>query len=219
MPFSRPDDLALVVGACRGFLADNGAYSYWRKGFAEYPHYEAYVRWVEKIQPLPGFHGAIIPDHIAGDERQNNEYLRRWPVHLTGIPVFHMHHSLDRARWLAQTYDTVALGGGRGYEQLKSASWWARMHEIMSAFCDEYGRPLCRLHGLRMLDPKVFTKFPLASADSVNAARNSGSSQRFAPGLTRGERACLIADRIEQQDAPQVWLRPELLARRQLTLF
>lgn len=215
VPYPRPDDLELVVRLSRGFIADNGAYTYWKKGYPEYPDYAGYVGWVEKLQQYPTFHWAIIPDHISGTEAQNNSLLDQWPAHLRGVPVFHMHHSLDRLRALAHRFPIVALGGGRGYEQLKSAAWWARIGQMMEAVTDEAGRPICQLHGLRMLDPKVFTVLPLSSADSANAARNSSHAHRFAAGTTRGQRACLIADRLETYQPASSWHRRP----RQYSLF
>ena len=207
IPYPRPDDLALALRHCRGFIADNGAYTDWRKGHPTFRDYAGYVAWVEKLQQHPLFHWAVIPDQIGGTEAENNALLAQWPAHLRGVPVFHMHHSLDRLRWLAQNYPTVALGGGQGYEQLKSRAWWARIDQMMDVLTDEAGRPICQLHGLRMLDPKVFTVLPLASADSANAARNSSHVHRFAPGLSRGERACQLADRIERNAPATAWKR------------
>ncbi|WP_196956118.1 hypothetical protein [Hymenobacter guriensis] len=165
--YARPDQLNITLEVCRGFILDNGAFSQWRKGATEFGDYDGYTAWVEKLQQHPRFLWAIIPDHIAGSEAKNNEYLARWPKHLRGVPVYHMHHSLDRLLWLAQNYETVALGGGIGYEVLKSRIWWQRIREMMDVV-DWHGRPLCRLHSLRMLDPRVFTVLPLSSGDSTN---------------------------------------------------
>lgn len=209
VPYSRPDQLDIVLKVCKGFVLDNGAFSNWRKGHTEFNDYNGYVAWVSKLQEHPGFHWAIIPDQINGSEAQNNAYLDRWPPRLRGVPVYHMHHSLDRLRWLAQNYEVVALGGGEGYEVLKSKVWWQRIREMMDIVCDEFGRPLCHLHGLRMLDPKIFSQLPLSSGDSTNIARNSGQVERFknSAATTRGERACLIADRIESFDSARSWRR------------
>jgi len=56
---------------------------------------------------------------------------------------------------------------------LKSAEWWGQIREMMGAICDAQGLLRYRLHGLRILDPAVFTQLPLASGDSTNAARNN----------------------------------------------
>ena len=83
------------------------------------------------------------------------------------------------------------------------------MGAAMDAICDDQGRPLCRLHGLRMLDPDIFTRLPLASADSTNAAVNCGAVNRFGMYLppTAAQRAAVIADRIEMHNSAPVWVR------------
>ena len=83
------------------------------------------------------------------------------------------------------------------------------MGAAMDAICDDQGRPACRLHGLRMLDPAIFQHLPFASADSTNAAVNGGSISRFgmyAPP-TAGQRANVIADRIESHNSSPIWQR------------
>lgn len=66
---------------------------------------------------------------------------------------------------------------------------------------------MARLHGLRMLDPAIFTKLPLSSADSTNAAVNSGSLDRFGMYLppTTAQRAAVIAERIEAHNSAPIW--------------
>lgn len=81
------------------------------------------------------------------------------------------------------------------------------MAAAMDAACDNAGRPLARLHGLRMLDPQVFTRLPLASADSTNAGMNCGAIDRFGmyPPPTSSQRAAVIAERIEANNSAPVW--------------
>ena len=64
------------------------------------------------------------------------------------------------------------------------------------------------LHGLRMLDPEIFTRLPLSSADSTNAAVNCGSLSRFGMYIpaTSSQRAAVIADRIEQHNSAEVFV-------------
>lgn len=74
------------------------------------------------------------------------------------------------------------------------------MREIMKAMCDSRGRPNCKLHGLRMLSPKVFTKLPLASADSTNIGRNIGIDLKWKGTYlppNKDVRAMVMRSRIE----------------------
>ena len=63
------------------------------------------------------------------------------------------------------------------------------------------------LHGLRMLNPAVFSRLSLAGAGSTNAAVNSGSLDRFGQYLpaTAAQRAAVIADRIEAFNSAPAW--------------
>jgi hypothetical protein len=68
-----------------------------------------------------------------------------------------------------------------------------------------------RLHGLRMLDPAIFHRLPLASADSTNAVRNANQVKRFGMYCppTLSQRMATIADRIEAHQSAAVWLSRE----------
>ncbi len=205
VPFTYQDDIGPVAEACQSFVFDNGAFTAWKKGRSI--DFDAYVRWVEVWHRHPGLDWAIIPDVIDGDEKDNDALLVEWPRHLPGVPVYHLHESLDRLIRLSETWPIVALGSSGKWPTPGAVGWWRRMGEVMDAVCDEDGRPRVRLHGLRMLDPDIFTRLPLASADSTNAARNSGSTQRFGMYCppTVAQRAAVIADRIESYNSPAVW--------------
>jgi hypothetical protein len=60
-----------------------------------------------------------------------------------------------------------------------------------------------RLHGLRMLNPEVFSRLPFASADSTNIGRNIGIDQAWrgtTPAHERGPRRChACAHRIPER--------------------
>jgi len=120
-----------------------------------------------------------------------------------------MHESIERLQRLAQSWRMVALGSSGQWRSPGTASWWKRMGAAMDAICDDQGRPLCRLHGLRMLDPAIFQGLPLASADSTNAAVNGGSISRFGMYTppSAGQRASVIADRIEAHNSSAFWQR------------
>ena len=212
VPFPRQDDMGIVAEACQSFIFDNGAFSIWKRGGKlDVP---GYVRWVDEWHRHPGFDWALIPDVIDGDEASNDALLAEWPkhLHLRGVPVWHMHESIKRLERLCNEWHTVALGSSGQWATPGTSDWWGRMNAAMAAICDANGRPICRLHGLRMLDPRVFQHLPLASADSTNAAVNSGSASRFGIYLppTAAQRAAVIAERIEANNSAPVWIgRPD----------
>lgn len=203
--FEAPDEIANVAEVCQSFILDNGAFSRWKDG--QTLDVDGYTHWVAKWFRHPGFDWALIPDVIDGDEAANDLMLERWPEHLPGVPVWHMHESLERLQRLAKNWRVVALGSSGQWGVPGTTPWWRRIGDAMNAICDEKGRPICKLHGLRMLDPRIFCDLPLASADSTNAAVNAGSVGRFGmyPAPTAAARAAVIADRIEYHNSAPVW--------------
>lgn len=85
----------------------------------------------------------------------------------------------------------------------------------MNAVCDRDGLPICKLHGLRMLNPEVFSRLPLASADSTNIAQNIGidSAWRgtYAP-QSKAMRARVIRERTEVNQGLIFWERQAVQA-------
>jgi len=206
VPFSYPDDMPIVADVAQSFVLDNGAFTAWKGGAAV--DVDGFVKWCLEWCRHPGFDWALIPDVIDGNESENDALLRDWPKHLIhGVPVWHLHESLGRLGRLCRSWRTVALGSSGQFKTPGAAAWWSRMAEAMSVACDDTGRPLCKLHGLRMLDPDIFGKLPLSSADSTNAAVNSGSLSRF--GMykppTAYQRAAVIAERIEAQNSASIF--------------
>lgn len=208
VPFPRPDDLGIVAEVCKSFVFDNGAFTAWGSG-KPITDWRPYYAWADEWRRHPGFDWALIPDVIDGDEAANDALVAEWPRHIRGVPVWHMHESLERLVMLVNTWPTVALGSSGQWRTPGTAAWWQRMAAAMNAVCDEHGRPPCRLHGLRMLDPAIFSRLPLSSADSTNAAVNAGSLDRFGMYLppTSAQRAAVIAERIEAHNSAAVWLR------------
>ncbi len=154
VPFPRKDDLGAVAETCQSFVFDNGAFSVWKKGGTL--DVDGYIRWADDWHRHPGFDWALIPDVIEGDEEANDRLLEDWPAHLPGAPVWHMHESLGRLQRLCREWRTVALGSSGDWPTPGANRWWERMTLAMDAICDQDGRPPCRLHGLRMMSPKVF---------------------------------------------------------------
>lgn len=214
--FAHPDDLPIVADVCQSFVLDNGAFTTWKQG--RQMDWQGYIKWVEAWFRHPGFDWALIPDVIDGDEEQNDDLLEQWPTHLAGVPVWHMHESVYRLERLAKLFKIVALGSSGEYASVGTMSWWMRMSKAMEAICDDQGRPMCKLHGLRMLNPEVFSRLPLSSADSTNAAVNSGSLSRFGMYLppTVSQRAAVIAERIEAHNSAPIFVKRD---QQELTLI
>ena len=207
--FAYPEDISIVADVCQSFVLDNGAFTTWKQG--KPLDVDGYIKWVAEWHRHPGMDWALIPDVIDGSAAENDELVRRWPKALPGVPVWHMHEPTVRLTWLARKFRTVALGSSGEFASVGTQQWWDRMGQAMKAICDDQGRPMCKLHGLRMLDPNIFTKLPLSSADSTNAAVNSGSLSRFGMYLppTAGQRATVIADRIESFNSSPVFIQQQ----------
>ena len=204
--FMHPDQLTLAVAVCQSFAVDNGAFSAWASG-KPVTDWSAFYAWAADCSRVPSCDFAVIPDVIDGDEAANDALLDEWPLSpVFGAPVWHMHESLDRLDRLVRTYPRVCFGSSGAYATVNTAEWWGRMADAMGVACDRDGRPLCKLHGLRMLNPRVFTKLPLASADSTNIGRNVGIDKHWAKGHylppTKEARAQVMRLRIESHNAP-----------------
>lgn len=205
--FANPQQIEEAVEVCQSVALDNGAFSAWRAGR---PHdFDGYVEWAETWLKHPAVDWCVIPDVIDGTEAENDRLLAAW--HLPGsvsVPVFHLHESLKRLEMLVDGYPRVALGSSGQYATPGAPEWWQRMAEMMQVACDKDGMPFCRLHGLRMLDPVLFSHLPLSSADSCNVARNIGIDAAwngpYAP-RSRHARAIILMDRIEAHASARRW--------------
>jgi hypothetical protein len=214
--FAAQQNMWVVADVCQSFAIDNGAFSAWTAGAVV--DWAEYYKWVASWLHHPSFDFAIIPDEIEGDERANDALLQQWPFGIAGVPVWHMHESVERFSALAGTWPRVAIGSSGKYVRIGTARWWSRISEALEAVCDG-GFPRCKLHGLRMLDPQVFNRIPFASADSTNVARNIGMDSRWNGTYQppdKATRAVVLARRIEAFQAAQRWegmpVQQELIA-------
>lgn len=207
--YARPDQIALVAEICQSFALDNGAFSAWKRG-AVMP-WDRYYDFVLEWSMHPGFDFAVIPDVIDGSEKENDRLVDDWPLPREyGVPTWHMHESDERLCRLASEWPRVALGSSGDFSSVGSRAWWGRMGKAMDALTgDTGGKSPCKLHGLRMLNPTVFSHLPLASADSTNIARNIGLDVKwdkgYLKGLSRAARAAVLADRVEAHASASAW--------------
>jgi hypothetical protein len=218
--FANPEQLPLVAEVCQSFCVDNGAFSFWKA--AKPTNWTEYYKWVDEWRRHPAFDWAVIPDVIEGTEQENEELICQWPFEKTiGVPVWHLHESLDRLWGLSKRFPRVALGSSGEWAVVGNDSWWERMTKAMEIICIE-NQPSCKLHGLRMLNPEVFRHLPLSSADSTNVARNIGIDKRWKGSYSpqsKATRAVIIAERIEARQSAAEWLGGPIQEIYEETLF
>lgn len=206
--FARPEQIEVAAGVCQSFALDNGAFSLWRAGKpTDWPGYYA---WCEQWLSHPGCDWAVIPDVIDGDEKANDDLIAEWPFKALGVPVWHMHETVERLVRLCGEWPRVALGSSGEFSKVGDVRWWRRIGDAMDAVCSG-GRPAAKLHGLRMLNSDVFCRLPLSSADSTNVARNVSMDSAWrgtytpASKETRGQ---ILAERIEMFNGGGEWKSP-----------
>ena len=206
--FERPQRLEIIAAVVQSFALDNGAYSAWRQGKKH--DFAGFVEFAAKWIKHPACDFVVIPDEIDGTEKDNDRleanFLHEFPERYAA-PVWHLHESLPRLERLAERFHTVCLGSSGKFATPNTASWWARIDDALTAVCANEGRPSVKLHGLRMLDPRIFSRLPLHSADSTNAERNGILLKRFgmyAPP-TRGQRSQVIAHCVEATQSAPAW--------------
>ena len=218
--FESPDQIEVAAEICQSIVLDNGAFSAWRQG-KEYK-FDGYAAWAERWIRHPCVEWCVIPDVIDGSEEANDIMLRNWALPpAVSVPVWHLHESMERLKRLME-YPRIALGSSGTFAKVGTDAWWGRMKGAMEVLCDDEGFPKVKLHGLRMLDPGVFSKLPLASADSCNVARNVGMDGRWKGTLlpkSRTLRAHILMERIEKHASSAFWNPECIQAYQNMELF
>jgi hypothetical protein len=204
--FAYPQDIETVAEVCASYVLDNGAFTTWKQGRPL--DVNGYLQWAWQWGRLPGCDWCLIPDVIDGNEAENDRLIEEWPHGLRGCPVWHLHESLDRLAKLCEEWPVVAFGSSGEWPDPGTEGWHRRMAAAMEVACDAEGVPRCRLHGLRMLNPAIFSGYPLSSADSTNAGQNgSREARRLNTECCVG--ATVIATRIEMHNSAQRFRRQE----------
>lgn len=209
--FAHPRQIELAASVCQSFALDNGAFSFWK---AEKPtDWPLYYEWCARWLTHPACDWAVIPDVIGGTEDENDALIDEWPFSDTqGVPVWHLNESPERlVRLVDAGWLRIALGSAAEYDVRRPARCIRRLAEVLPAISDSRGAPVVKLHGLRMLNPEVVTRVPLASADSTNVAQNIGIDGAwrgpYSPA-TKETRTLVLVERIEQYQSPATMAPP-----------
>lgn len=165
--FAHGNDADWCLAHGQSVMWDNGAFSLFTQGRAvDWPKFYA---WVEPRLGHP--HWAVIPDVIDGGEAENDALLQQWPhPRPLSAPVWHMHEPIRRLLRLADEWPRVCFGSSGAYWQVGSATWERRADEAFNALAARHST-LPWVHMLRGLS-LCGDRWPFASADSVNVARN-----------------------------------------------
>lgn len=203
--------IEMAASVCQSFALDNGAFTIWKQAKGD-PHWQDYYAWVAEWKNHPACDWAVIPDVIEGTEEENDQLISEWPHGLFGVPVWHMNESVDRLVRLAKHWPRIALGSAAEFDVSKPSAAVGRLRDVLPAISDTRGRPLVKLHGLRMLNPAIVERVPLSSGDSTNIARNIGMDRNwtgsYAPA-TRDARADVLRARIERHQSPDsIFINP-----------
>ncbi len=185
--YARPDQIKQCFTYANSVGLDCGAFSAWKRGL--------FIDWTKYYQFISAWYGHdklkffCIPDVIEGGEEDNDLLIKKLPTAFRdkAAPVWHLHESIDRLKRLTSTWERVCLGSSGQYAAIRTKHWHVRMHEAFVAIRDE--NPGIHVHGLRMLDGRVFGNYPLTTADSTNLACNVPKTEVKYPELTSQLRA------------------------------
>jgi len=178
--FARPEQIGYAHTLAQSVMLDNGAFSAWRRGHE--PDWLAYYAWAEDHCWPTDF--AVIPDVIDGGPEANDRLLDQWPLGYRGAPVWHLDEPIYRLLMLANGWPRICLGSAGAYAEIGTEAWERRMDEAFNALCRGSGRVPAWVHGLRMMACSG-KRWPLASVDSTDIARNHNRPQNGAATMAR----------------------------------
>ncbi|HCT4965296.1 TPA: hypothetical protein OTY97_000751 [Citrobacter koseri] len=221
--FANSGQLALASEVTQSFALDNGAFSLKDKEGKSHRNWHDYYAFVGRWMNHPRFAFSVIPDVIGGSSEENDALITEWPYgNIIGAPVWHMNEPDERFIRLCNEFPRVCIGSMGEYDSRRPRRCVARLRDLIRHVVDENGYPVCKLHGLRMLNADIFRHIPLSSADSTNVARNIGidkswQKSAYAPA-SKETRAAVLVERIEsfnsasslQYDAERDRFTPQL---------
>jgi len=186
-------EVCLQIG--QSVMFDNGAFTTFKSGKTF--DMAAFYGWLEPRLGHP--HWGVVPDVIDGDEDQQKKLLQTWPFDLAlGAPVWHLGLSLDYLLFLADRWPKVCFGSSGEFWDVGSEKWCDRVDQAFNALA-RHNRHMPWVHMLRGLAMSG-QRWPFASADSVNVARNHKDYGRSAE---------LMASKIDRVQCPAKWVMKE----------
>ncbi len=166
--FADQRDAEWCLAHAQAIMWDNGAYSIFTNSGKPLDE-TAYYDWLEPRLVHP--HWGVVPDVIDGDEHQQRYLVSSWPFpRELAAPVWHVGLSFDWLLEIADNWPRVCFGSSGAYWQIGTDQWCRRMDEAFNALAKRHSR-LPWVHMLRGMALSG-DRWPFASVDSVNVARN-----------------------------------------------
>lgn len=192
VPFSDPRDADRCAAIGQSIMFDNGAFSAFTRGVTL--DVTAYYKWLEPRLGHP--HWAVVPDVIDGTEADQRLMMSGWPFPRTmSAPVWHLALEIEYLIEICDTWPRVCFGSSGAYWQVGSSAWMRRADQAFNALAKRH-RHLPWIHMLRGLS-LAGDRWPFASADSTNIARN------FKDSIACPER---MARNIDARQCPINWI-------------
>lgn len=178
--YAHPADAEICLRIGQSIMWDNGAFSLYTKGKA--PDWSAFYSWLEPRLGHP--HWAVVPDVIDGDIEDNLRLIEGWPhAKPLSAVVWHMGEPIDHLLRLADLgFGRLCFGSSGAFWQVGSETWCRRADEAFNALAAR-GLTIW-VHMLRGM-AVAGKRWPFASVDSVNVARNFKDSDSCPEAMAR----------------------------------
>ena len=178
--FYNPQDAKTCMQIGQSVMWDNGAFSCFKNG--EKLNYKKYYSWLEDKLGHP--HWCVIPDIIDGSIAEQKKLLLQFPYPAElSAPVWHIALDINYLYFLIDRYPRVCFGSSGDYWNVGSMKWCERVDYVFNQLDKKY-KYIPNIHMLRGLSLGG-TKYPFASADSVNVARNFKDQKKCPESMAR----------------------------------
>jgi len=189
--YAEPRDSDFCLSSAQSVMWDNGAFTHYKQD--QVPDWDGYYKWVESRLAHP--HWAVVPDVIEGTAEDNLALAKEWPHRRDcSAVVWHLHEPIEHIGSLLDLgFPKICFGSSGQYWQVGSSRWERRVDEAFNWLVKN--GPLPWIHMLRGLS-LCGDRWPFASADSVNVARNYKDSNVCPERMAR---------RIDSIQSPIYW--------------
>lgn len=191
-------------------MIDWGGYPAWMAGeVLDFPYRSAYFAWVDPLLDDPNT-WAVIPDIIGSGTQELDALILEWPHgRERGAPVYHLDAGMmqhpDRMLRLLDEFPRVCIGWEEKDLPILGEDHQRCMDHLWNEIAKRHKRTPVVHHfrGTQMAGER----WPLASVDSTNIARNHHRPQNCAEDM---------ANRADAANCPSVWTGREIIEPGQL---